>query len=237
MPYRILIADDDQGLCDLFRAAILRFEPSWAVEVAGDGREALGLLCKGHFDVAVLDVRMPYLDGLEVLKEAKKRDIQTDVIILTGYGDVEKSVQAMKEGARDFLQKPIRPEELVAVIRKLIESHHPLHVRAEWLDNYLRECALDPSLKIGDLCQHFNIVRSYVSTLFREHLHMSFEKRRAYHRVQMAKRLLESTDAPLKAIATQCGFRNRSRLTEAFRKQEGISPTHYRKMGGHGRTE
>jgi YesN/AraC family two-component response regulator len=233
MPFRILIADDDPNLRDLFRATILRFEPSWVVEIAGDGREALDLLCQGHFDVAVLDVQMPCLDGLEVLREAKKRGIQTDVIILTGYGDVEKSVQAMKEGARDFLQKPIRPDKLVAVVRKALESHFPSHVVAARLDAYLKEFASRPSLNLNDLRKDFHLSRSHIARLFREHFNTTFERRLSLHRVQMAKRLIETTDKPLYDIAEQCGFRDQARLSKVFRRVEGITPQKYREMGRH----
>lgn len=233
MPYRILIADDDPDLRDLFQNGILRLEPSWTVEVAGDGREALDLLCNSHFDVAVLDVQMPYLDGLAVLKEAKKRGIQTDVINLTGYGDVEKSVQAMKEGARDFFQKPIKPDELVAAIRKALESHFPSHVVAAWLDAYLKEHASRPSLKLSDLCENFHLSRSHVARLFREHLDTSFERQLSLHRVHQAKRLMETTDDPLYSIAEQCGFRDQTRFSKVFRRMEGTTPQKYREMGRH----
>jgi transcriptional regulator GlxA family with amidase domain len=102
------------------------------------------------------------------------------------------------------------------------------HVRAERLDKYLEERATDPTLKMRDLCHRFGVSRSHISRLFREHLHTSFEERRAYHRVQMAKRLLKFTDDPLKTIAPQCGFRNEQRLSETFHRVEGMSPGQYR---------
>lgn len=230
MPCRILIADDDPDLRDLFRNAILRLEPSWSVEVAEDGREALDLLSKSHFNIAVLDYQMPHLNGLEVLKEIRQRDIQTDVILMTGHGEVDLAVQAMKEGARDFIQKPINLPNFITTLRALLETRHlPSHVVAARLDAFLKEHASAPLLTLNDLCRHFSIKRSYASRLFQENFHMSFRKRRAYHRVQMAKHLLKSTDASLKVIATQCGFRNQRRFSEAFRMVEGMSPGQYRK--------
>lgn len=227
---RLLIADDNRAFCDLFRDAALQAEPSWVVEAAGDGREALKMLCEGHFEVAVLDVRMPHLDGLEVLRAARLKHISTDIILLTGYATIGLAVQGMKEGAQDFLRKPILLLDLIALIRNRLEFHHrPPHVRAERLDAYLKEHACDPLLALDDLCRHFNLVRSYVSDLFRKHLHASFEARRLYHRVEMAKALFKTTDASLKYIAAECGFREQGRLSEAFRRLVGMPPNQYRK--------
>ena len=227
---RLLIADDNRAFCDLFQDAVLQAEPSWVVEAAGDGREALKMLCEGRFEVAVLDVRMPHLDGLEVLRAARSKHISTDIILLTGYATIGLAVQGMKDGAQDFLRKPILLLDLIALIRNRLEFHHqPLHVRAERLDDYLKAHAHDPALTLSDLCRRFNIVRSYASRFFREHLHASFAARRAYHRVEMAKPLLKSTHVPLKSIAHQSGFRDQRRFSETFRRLVGMPPNQYRK--------
>lgn len=205
---RILIADDEPGLRDLFRNAILQVEPLWTVETVRDGREAMDLLCQGHFDVAVLDVQMPYLDGLEVLQEIRREHVQTDVILMTRHGDVEMAVQVMKEGSRDFIQKPINFPNFIATIRTLLETrHHPPHIVATRLDAFLKEHASRPSLKLSDLCEHFHLSRSHVARLFRENFNISFERRLSFHRVYQAKHLMETTDDPLYGIAEQFGSR------------------------------
>lgn len=229
----ILIADDNPDFCALLRSVILQREPSWIVDFAGDGREALEMLCKGPYNVAILDVNMPHLDGLEVLRAVKKRGLQTDVIILTGYGDVEMSVQAMKEGTQDFFQKPVQPDEIVAAVRKAFERHFPSHIVAVWLDAYLKDHASKPSLKLSDLCEHFHLSRSHLSRLFREHLGASFERQLSLHRVQIAKHLMETTDDPLYLIAEQCGFRDQARFSKVFHRMEGMSPQKYREIGRH----
>lgn len=229
MPYCILIADDDPAFCDILQRA-LSSEP-WTVKIARDGREALDLLCTSHFDLAVLDFAMPHLTGLEVLEAVKQKGIQTDIIILTGYGTIPLTVQAMKAGAREFIEKPIKPIELVATIRRLLESRHfPPHVRAARLDTFLKDHGSDPSLKLSDLCRHFRISPAYVARLFQKYIGASFRRRLSYHRVQKAKHLLESTGAPLYLIAGECGFKNYRRLIEAFGRLEGIPPGKYRKI-------
>lgn len=235
---RILIADDDPALCDLFQRAILAVEPSWSVEVARDGREALEMLCKGRFDVAVLDLVMPHLNGIEVLEAIRQQGIQTDVIILTGFGTIERAVEAMKAGAREFIPKTIQPLDLIPIIRRALEDRCrralaqdlPPHALADWLDAYLKYHAFERPLKFSDLCGHFGISSSYAARLFQEHIGEPYHTRLASYRVQKARRLLETSDDLLYQIADQCGFRNYRQLTKAFYKQEGVLPRTYRKI-------
>ena len=223
---------------------LLKAEPSWVVEVAGDGCEALAMLCKGRFDVAVLDLVMPHLNGIEVLEAARKEDISTEVIILTGYGTIEWAVEAMKAGAREFIPKTILPLDLIPIIRNALEDRRrvraqslPPHALADWLDAYLRDHAFERSLKFGDLCKHFGISSAYASRLFHEHIGEPYHTRLASYRVQKAKYLIETTDDLLYQIADQCGFRKHRWLTRAFYKQEGMLPRTYRKICREKRTK
>jgi YesN/AraC family two-component response regulator len=235
---RILIADDEPAHQDLFRNAILMPEPSWVVEVARDGREALRLLRRGRFDVAVLDLLMPHRTGMEVLKAVQEEGIPTDMIILTGYGDVDIAVEAMKSGAKDFVEKQaLRIPEFIDRVRRVLKDRIPPHAMADRLDAFLQECCCsDPDLRVDRLCEEFHVSTRYVSRLFREHLGVTFPERLAHHRVQRAKQLLETTGETLDCIADQCGFKGRQRLSEAFRKQEGMAPRQYRKICAEKRT-
>ena len=229
MPYRILIADDDPKVCTILQRTLEA--ELWVVQAVGNGREALDALRNSPFDVAVLDLSMPHLSGLEVLKAARQKGIRTDVIILTGYGTIGASVQAMKVGARDFIEKPIDLVKLTTTIRELLENRHlPPHVLANRLDDFLKDHLSESALKLGDLCKHFRISPAYVSRLFQRHVHASFRARLAYHRVQKTKQLLESSDAALDIIAGECGFRNYRRLTETFVRLERIPPGKFRRI-------
>ncbi len=223
----ILIADDDSDLREAIRDW-LASEP-WFVQTAGDGREAFNLLCNSHFDIAVLDFKMPGLNGIDVLQAIRREGIQTDVLILTGYGTIETAVQAIKKGAEDFLQKPFKKGDLIAIIQRLLERRNLLtHALPDRLDAFLNVRAFDPSLKLEDLCRHFKISARYVSKLFKERIGMSFRRRLAHFRVERAKTLLESTDEPLYRIAEKCGFRDYRQLTMTFRRLEKIPPREYR---------
>ncbi|MBI5076454.1 MAG: sigma-54-dependent Fis family transcriptional regulator [Nitrospirae bacterium] len=120
----ILIADDNQNLRNLI-ASELR-EDGYSVAVAADGAAALELIDKNDFDVLLLDLSMPLLGGMEVLKKVKALKIPGEVIVLTGNGTVSIAVEAMKLGAYDFLTKPFEMSELRATVEKAGEKNRIL---------------------------------------------------------------------------------------------------------------
>ena len=115
----LLFVDDDD---DFRTVATRRFRKSdFAVEEAADGEAALALCERRSFDVAVLDMRMPGISGLEVLKQIKQINPDCEAIILTGEGTIETAVEAMKQGAFDYLTKPTSLADLEHAIRKADE--------------------------------------------------------------------------------------------------------------------
>jgi two-component system, response regulator YesN len=225
----VLIADDEEDLLE-FLALRLGREP-WEIRTASDGQQALDILIQNDVDVAVLDLKMPKLDALNILKNVQREGIETDIIILTGFATVESAVLAMRRGARDFLQKPFKTEELLTIVRRLLDARYPsTRTLAQRLEVFVKDHAYDPGLRIDDLCSHFNISPRYVSKLFREHLGTSFKRSVAEHRVQRAKQLIASGDEPLYSVADKCGFRNYRQLTSTFKKIEGMLPRTYREV-------
>jgi two-component system, OmpR family, response regulator len=115
----LLIVDDEKDFVKLF---LKRFERRGFI-TAGvhSGHEALEYLAKNDVDIVVLDVKMPGMDGIETLKEVKKRFPLVEVIMLTGHGSVESGIQGMTYGAYDYVMKPFRIEDLIERINKANE--------------------------------------------------------------------------------------------------------------------
>src|SRR5215213_2601610 len=107
---KILIADDDRSITDGL-GAILSDE-GYEIEVALDGQKAIDRLAGDTFGVALADLMMPKLDGLALLKELQARGIATECIIVTGQATVDSAVQAMRQGAYDYIEKPLNFEKL-----------------------------------------------------------------------------------------------------------------------------
>jgi DNA-binding NtrC family response regulator len=107
---KILIADDELSMTNAL-SAILTGE-GYEVAVASDGKKALDQLSADDFGVVLADLKMPKLDGLALLKELQRQAIPTECIIVTGQGTVDSAVQAMREGAYDYIEKPLNAEKL-----------------------------------------------------------------------------------------------------------------------------
>jgi DNA-binding NtrC family response regulator len=116
---RVLVADDE----DTFRRLLLRElrEMGFKVQGAATGREVLNALDKEDFDALLLDVRMPEMDGLSVLKAVKESHPLTEVVMLTGFGTIDSAISAIKSGAYHYLTKPCKLEELEAILTKACE--------------------------------------------------------------------------------------------------------------------
>lgn len=117
MPFRVLLAEDDYELCSLMADY---FAPhGFAVEAVHNGREALRCAIENIFDLIILDVMMPVLDGFEVLRQIRKRSA-VPVIMLTARTAQSDRVDGLNSGADDYLPKPFAPEELLARIRAVL---------------------------------------------------------------------------------------------------------------------
>ncbi len=91
------------------------------METAGSGNEGLDRLAGGSFDLVITDLKMPDIDGIEVLIRIKERWPSTEVIIMTGYGTVKSAIKAMKVGVFDYIEKPFSPDDLLSLVAKALE--------------------------------------------------------------------------------------------------------------------
>jgi DNA-binding response OmpR family regulator len=117
----ILIVDDEPNVRLTYRA-ILETD-GFEVREASDGGAALREMGDKDFDLAILDMRMPGIDGLELLERMGERRIQTPVVIITANGNIPHAVLAMKLGAIDFLEKPLTPEALRSTVGEILSRH------------------------------------------------------------------------------------------------------------------
>ena len=115
----ILIVDNDEGLVHFLTRLLIK--QGHEVATAGDGPAALERLAQQSFDLVLLDYKMPGLNGLETLAEIKKAQLKTPVIIMTAYGTTETAIEAMKQGAYDYLLKPFDTEELKRIVADAME--------------------------------------------------------------------------------------------------------------------
>jgi CheY-like chemotaxis protein len=115
---RILAVDDEAVVLDSFRKILVA--AGYAIDTVESGREALGLVQKHKYDFVFTDLKMPEMDGLDVVKGVKHYSPDTDVVMITGYATIESAVNAMKFGAMDYVQKPFTEDELVEFTKKCL---------------------------------------------------------------------------------------------------------------------
>ena len=118
VPPRILIADDEEPICTRLQEEFTA--ESYSVLSAKDGKEALELSRKSKFDLAIIDIVMPEMDGIAVLKFIKQESPTTKVIMLTGYPNVYHAMESKKHGAEEFIGKPFSLDELKEMVRYLL---------------------------------------------------------------------------------------------------------------------
>ena len=116
----VLVVDDERNIRLTLSMALEAL--NIPVDTAENGEEALQKLAEKSFQLMLLDLKLPDIDGLEVLRQVVDKHSATKVIIITAYGSVEVAVEAMKLGAIDFLQKPFQPTEVRDMVRRLLQA-------------------------------------------------------------------------------------------------------------------
>ncbi len=132
----ILVVEDDTRM----RKAITTImkKQGYKVTAAADGESGLKQAQQDNYDLAIVDLKLPGIDGLEVLKKLKAKDKTISVIMITAYATVDSAIEAMKEGAEDYIPKPFNLEEIRIVVGKVLEKHELL-LKNRYLQGQLRK--------------------------------------------------------------------------------------------------
>jgi DNA-binding NtrC family response regulator len=135
---RILVVDDEPIVCESCKRIL--GEEGYEVDIALSGQEAFEKMKRDTYDVVLTDLKMPGIDGMEVLRTHRKDYPETMVIMITGFSTVETAVEAMKLGAYDYIPKPFTPDEVSLVVKKAIERKSLLleniYLRSELQEKY-----------------------------------------------------------------------------------------------------
>jgi DNA-binding NtrC family response regulator len=140
----ILIVDDEQ----VVRDSLVHWftEEGYDVDSAASATDALSRLAAREFDLVIADIRMPGMDGIELLEKIKAEQLDTSVVVMTGYASVETAIRALKQGAFDYITKPFDPDDLSVVARNALEQHR---LRRE--NRMLREQLTEGDRSISEL--------------------------------------------------------------------------------------
>jgi CheY-like chemotaxis protein/anti-sigma regulatory factor (Ser/Thr protein kinase) len=182
-PPRILVVEDDDSLRHVLTHSLTRDQ--FEVSTAGDGVEALEKLRTEPFDLVLLDIRLPRLGGLDVLKALRARDVHPRVIVMTADGTPETLLSAVKDQVYEYLGKPFSTEVLLDVVRRALAAPaesleiEVVSAKPEWVE-LIVPCSLDVAGRVHGFIRHLEAdlpesIRESMGQAFRELLHNAIE--------------------------------------------------------------
>ena len=162
----VLIIDDEENIRKYLGQSLSK--EGFAVEAAKYGKEGIHLLLQKHVDVVLLDLNLPDINGLEVLKELKRMDIPSVVIIITAYGDIGSAVEAIKLGAYDYLTKPFEAGDIKIVINKalrVVGLENRIRLLEQQVDRYQYGELIASSKKMFELLEFVDQIANTSATI------------------------------------------------------------------------
>ena len=141
MSKKILIVDDERNIRTTLKMCLSG--EGYEIETAVNGEDGLEKAEKDKYDLIFLDIKMPGMNGMEVLEELRKRRNKTNIVIMTAYGTIEDAVKAMKLHAVDFIPKPFTPEEIRETAKKVFERENLEENKLRTFEDYVEFAKLN----------------------------------------------------------------------------------------------
>ncbi len=167
IPKRVLVVDDEENFRHML-SVILKKE-GYDVEAASNGEEALQKITVSPYDQILCDIRMPKMDGLDFLNEAKKVGIDSTIIMMSAYGTVDIAIEAIKLGAYDYISKPFKPDEIILTLKKAEERERLRRenelLRKEVKKEYSFENIISKNKQMQKIFEVITKVAQYKSTI------------------------------------------------------------------------
>lgn len=232
MGEKILIVDDDNAFRKEFRNCLEEYE----VLDVPSGQEALGLLRKPN-DIAVvtLDVKMPGLDGMTILKEIRRLSPDVGIIMITGYSSKDVAVESLRGHADDYVEKPVDMNKVKEIIERILAVRKGrIDTSSLELDDKMNkvkrfiEKNISRSVRLKDAALSVCLSPKYLSRIFREKTGMRFSEYRLRLAVIKAKELLTNTAYTVGQIAYNIGYKNGESFIRQFKRAAGITPKVFR---------
>lgn len=241
MQTKILVAEDEEiirrGVAKYIQLHTDRFDTIYEAE---NGQDALDIILKYQPEIVLLDIQMPKMDGITIMKKLSKTKIQPLIVILSGYDDFKYAQNALRYGAKEYLLKPVRASDILECLNKLADKYLETEDKVNEKDisenentfvheakNYIEE-HYSENLTIKNVAEQIGISSGYLSTMFNQNLGLGFAEYLNGLRVEHACVYLEQNYLKVYEIAYKVGFRDEKYFTKVFKKIKGMSPKEYR---------
>jgi len=239
----VLIADDEERICEgLKKYFLANSKVIEKVYTASNGLEAFDLIVEFQPDAMVLDVQMPYKNGLEVMQEANRAGVCPKTIILSGYSEFNYAQMALRCGALDYIVKPCHPGEVLLKTEKILtkargpqtdkggnednlkNKNHFVSIAVDYIHNHFWE-----NISLSDTASRIGISPAYLSTLFTHVQGCSFVDYLNKIRIDRACSFFYDPAIKTYEVAYKVGFKNEKYFSKVFKKTTGMSPSEFRK--------
>ena len=242
---KVLIVDDEAVVR---RGIVLGID--WAslgcavVGEAANGEEGLAAAERYSPNLIITDVRMPHMDGIEMMRVLRERGSTAHVIVLTAYNDFDYARSALRFGAADYLLKPFRDQELVAAIERVREKDEAFSSRSAQDDllalpkgdkskyvlqtlEYIAAHYADADINITTIARSIGISEGHLSHVFKKETSYTALGYLMLYRIHMARRLLADCRYKVYEVAGMVGYRDVAYFGSTFKKLTGLSPSEY----------
>lgn len=242
---KVVVVEDEE----LVRRGIV-LAVDWAavdcvvVGEASNGEEGLDVIRRYQPDLVVTDIKMPRMDGLEMVRRLREEGNGARVIILTAYSDFAYAQSAVKLGAVDYLLKPFHDGELEDAVRHLQQRASQSAQAPGGLElpsgagkskyvreamRYIAEHYNAPDICVGSVARFLGVSEGHLSHVFKKETSYTLSSYITSYRIHMAMELLQDCRSRVCEVAEQVGYRDITYFSSTFKKQAGLSPSEYQK--------
>lgn len=246
--FRVVIADDEETIRNGLKNLIESYDLDLSVVgIAQDGEEALQLIDMYQPEIILMDINMPFINGLEVIEKTRELDPNAKIIIISGYDQFEFAQKALELGVFSYLLKPIQYRDFRNIIIKAMDSYCGRMWEINKLKeidinnadhkcignqaiNYIKENFTQNDLTLNLIAEQLHISQSYLTRIIKQKTGANFTDYLNKLRINMAIKLLLDKDKnyTINDIATMVGYSSQHYFSRAFKNYIGLSPNQYK---------
>lgn len=249
--YKVLLVDDEMSVCIGLKKLVNWGDFGFTIAgIAYDGKEALNLHLKEHFDLIVTDLKMPVMDGLELIREVHDSPYPCEMVIVSAYGEFKYAQKAMQYGVNYYLIKPVDEaivEGFLSQVKEKLDAHekpmatipNPELIQRQYslsnngaiieIRRYINDHFSEP-LTLSFLAQKYSFSPAYLGRLFRKEMGVQFNDYLRNLRIREACDMMEDTEMSINDIAEKCGFSDPYYFSRQFKQVMQMSPQQYKQL-------
>lgn len=241
---KVLVVDDEEKIIKGIKALLEEIIGGFQVVLeATNGKKALESLPFIKVDLMITDIRMPEMDGIELIKRVRKQFPDMPILVLSGYDEYEYMRQALRNNVTDYLLKPIDRIEFAETVGRLkLQLEGKKHMdevkniqepegKKHFIINKVKELVaekLHQDSSLQSIAEEVNYSYAHLSTLFKSETGQAFSDYLLETRMAKAKQMLKETNLKIYEIGSLCGYPNAKYFMSVFKEAAGITPSEFR---------